>query len=202
MLWKWLLLLLWLLILHKEELFSLCQCVCPLKYSAQKKDLCLLWTPYISSLVCRMCVKRFTSWKVEFTSTWSIFQRVSIEENSLSLTSATPSPPTVTSSQVSVIPLCLQTLIHISLLSCVITLCLCSDCRYCGCPWDQYKLCSTRFCCQLVLSCHSCRQAGHTACCPTCQTKGQAPSEASSTAPHHKEECECTDGRPRIPLDV
>ncbi|XP_018535138.1 thiosulfate sulfurtransferase/rhodanese-like domain-containing protein 2 [Lates calcarifer] len=77
-----------------------------------------------------------------------------------------------------------------------------SDCRYCGCPWDQYKLCSTRFCCQLVLSCHSCRRAGHTACCPTCQTKGQAPSEASSTAPHHKEECECTDGRPRIPLDV
>ncbi|GAA6221994.1 thiosulfate sulfurtransferase/rhodanese-like domain-containing protein 2 [Lates japonicus] len=77
-----------------------------------------------------------------------------------------------------------------------------SDCRYCGCPWDQYKLCSTRLCCQLVLSCHSCRQDGHTACCPTCQTKGQAQSEASSTAPHHKEECECTDGRPRIPLDV
>ncbi|XP_008289946.1 thiosulfate sulfurtransferase/rhodanese-like domain-containing protein 2 [Stegastes partitus] len=74
-----------------------------------------------------------------------------------------------------------------------------SDCRYCGCPWDQYKLCSTRFCCQLVLSCPSCRQDGHTACCPTCQTKGQAQCEATS---HRKEECECTDGRPRIPQDV
>ncbi|XP_039975856.1 thiosulfate sulfurtransferase/rhodanese-like domain-containing protein 2 isoform X1 [Xiphias gladius] len=77
-----------------------------------------------------------------------------------------------------------------------------SDCRYCGCPWDQYKLCSSQFCCQLVLSCHGCRQDGHTACCPTCQKKGQAQSEASSAAPHHKEECECTDGRPRIPQDV
>uniref|UniRef100_A0A3P8RQ87 Thiosulfate sulfurtransferase/rhodanese-like domain-containing protein 2 n=1 Tax=Amphiprion percula TaxID=161767 RepID=A0A3P8RQ87_AMPPE len=74
-----------------------------------------------------------------------------------------------------------------------------SGCRYCGCPWDQYELCSTRFCCQLVLSCPSCRQDGHTACCPTCQTKGQAQGEATK---HHKEECECTDGRPRIPQDV
>uniref|UniRef100_A0A3Q1G385 Thiosulfate sulfurtransferase/rhodanese-like domain-containing protein 2 n=1 Tax=Acanthochromis polyacanthus TaxID=80966 RepID=A0A3Q1G385_9TELE len=74
-----------------------------------------------------------------------------------------------------------------------------SDCRYCGCPWDRYELCSTRFCCQLVLSCPSCRQDGHTACCPTCQTKGRAQCEATQ---HHKEECECTDGRPRIPQDV
>ncbi|XP_055368585.1 thiosulfate sulfurtransferase/rhodanese-like domain-containing protein 2 [Betta splendens] len=72
-----------------------------------------------------------------------------------------------------------------------------SDCRYCGLPWDHYELCSTQFCCQLVLSCPSCRQNGHTACCPTCQTKGQ-----TSTDPRHKEECECTDGRPRIPQDV
>ncbi|KAM7418153.1 hypothetical protein PAMA_017683 [Pampus argenteus] len=77
-----------------------------------------------------------------------------------------------------------------------------SDCRYCGCPWDRYELCSTQFCCQLVLSCHSCRQDGHTACCPTCQTKGRTRGEASSAAPHLKEECECTDGRPRIPQDV
>uniref|UniRef100_A0A8C2ZKX7 Uncharacterized protein n=1 Tax=Cyclopterus lumpus TaxID=8103 RepID=A0A8C2ZKX7_CYCLU len=41
--------------------------------------------------------------------------------------------------------------------------------------WDQYELCSTEFCCQLVLSC---------------------------PAPHHREECECTDGRPRIPQDL
>lgn len=77
-----------------------------------------------------------------------------------------------------------------------------SDCRYCGCPWDQYKLCSTQFCCQLVLSCRRCRQDGHTACCPTCQTKGQTQRDTSSVAPQHKEECECTDGRPRIPQDV
>lgn len=77
-----------------------------------------------------------------------------------------------------------------------------SECRYCGCPWDQYQLCSTQFCCQLVLSCPVCRQDGHTACCPTCQTKGQAQIEESSTAPQHKEECECTDGRLRIPQDV
>ncbi|XP_030252965.1 thiosulfate sulfurtransferase/rhodanese-like domain-containing protein 2 [Sparus aurata] len=77
-----------------------------------------------------------------------------------------------------------------------------SDCRYCSCPWDKYELCSTQFCCQLVLSCPSCRQNGHTACCPTCQTKGQAKSEASPAVLHHKEECECTCGRPRIPQDV
>ncbi|XP_074530415.1 thiosulfate sulfurtransferase/rhodanese-like domain-containing protein 2 [Halichoeres trimaculatus] len=77
-----------------------------------------------------------------------------------------------------------------------------SDCRYCGSPWDQYKLCSTQFCCQLVLSCPSCRGAGHTACCPTCQTKGGTQSEESTTLQDHKEECECTGGRPRIPQDV
>ncbi|TDH07330.1 hypothetical protein EPR50_G00104980 [Perca flavescens] len=77
-----------------------------------------------------------------------------------------------------------------------------SDCRYCGCPWDQYKLCSTKLCRQLVLSCPGCRKDACTACCPTCQTKGQAQSEASPTVPHHKEECECTEGRPRIPRDV
>lgn len=77
-----------------------------------------------------------------------------------------------------------------------------SDCRYCGCPWDRYELCSTRFCCQLVLSCPGCRQNGLTACCPTCQTKGKSQSEASPAAPQHKEECDCTGGRPRIPQDV
>ncbi|XP_024918784.1 thiosulfate sulfurtransferase/rhodanese-like domain-containing protein 2 isoform X2 [Cynoglossus semilaevis] len=76
-----------------------------------------------------------------------------------------------------------------------------SDCRYCGRPWDQYQLCSTQLCYQLVLSCPSCREDELTACCPTCQTKGQTQSLAS-TAPHLKEECECTDRRPRIPQDV
>uniref|UniRef100_A0A3Q3VWD9 Thiosulfate sulfurtransferase/rhodanese-like domain-containing protein 2 n=1 Tax=Mola mola TaxID=94237 RepID=A0A3Q3VWD9_MOLML len=74
-----------------------------------------------------------------------------------------------------------------------------SGCSYCHRPWDQYELCSTQFCSQLVLSCPGCRQAGRTACCPTCQTKRRAESEPDL---HHKEECECTGGRPRIPQDV
>ncbi|XP_003978161.2 thiosulfate sulfurtransferase/rhodanese-like domain-containing protein 2 isoform X1 [Takifugu rubripes] len=73
-----------------------------------------------------------------------------------------------------------------------------SGCRYCHCPWDQYEVCSTRFCCQLVLSCPSCRQEGHTGCCPTCQSKGRGSEHTLS----RREECECTSGRPRIPQDV
>ncbi|KAI1888245.1 hypothetical protein AGOR_G00183040 [Albula goreensis] len=69
-----------------------------------------------------------------------------------------------------------------------------SECRYCRAPWDQYQLCSTCLCCQLVLSCQSCRGLGLTACCPTCQHKKE---EAQL-----KEECECTDTRPRIPQDA
>ncbi|XP_072291965.1 thiosulfate sulfurtransferase/rhodanese-like domain-containing protein 2 [Eucyclogobius newberryi] len=69
-----------------------------------------------------------------------------------------------------------------------------SDCRYCGAPWDHYELCSSVLCRQLVLSCLGCRHEGHTACCPTCQSK--------DPPLHHREECECTTGRPRIPLDV
>ncbi|KAM6980826.1 thiosulfate sulfurtransferase/rhodanese-like domain-containing protein 2 [Aplochiton taeniatus] len=70
-----------------------------------------------------------------------------------------------------------------------------SECRYCPSPWDQYQLCSSPSCCQLVLSCPTCRQTGHTSCCPTCQAK------QSSATPFHREECECTDERPRIPQD-
>lgn len=58
-----------------------------------------------------MCVKRFTSWKVESTSIWSDSRRVSIEGNFLCLMNATPSPPTMTSSQVS---LCTKALISIT----------------------------------------------------------------------------------------
>uniref|UniRef100_A0A3P9L757 Thiosulfate sulfurtransferase/rhodanese-like domain-containing protein 2 n=2 Tax=Oryzias latipes TaxID=8090 RepID=A0A3P9L757_ORYLA len=75
-----------------------------------------------------------------------------------------------------------------------------SDCSFCGRPWDRYELCSTRFCCQLVLSCPACRRQGHTACCSTCQAKGRA--QGGANGPHHKEECECTERRPRIPQDV
>ncbi|KAJ0050001.1 hypothetical protein NL108_009964 [Boleophthalmus pectinirostris] len=70
-----------------------------------------------------------------------------------------------------------------------------SDCRYCGAPWDQYELCSTVSCRQLVLSCPTCRGEGRTACCPTCQSKDPVPH-------NNREECECTTGRPRIPLEI
>ncbi|XP_062857265.1 thiosulfate sulfurtransferase/rhodanese-like domain-containing protein 2 [Trichomycterus rosablanca] len=72
-----------------------------------------------------------------------------------------------------------------------------SECRYCGAQWDQYQLCSTHLCCQLVLSCPSCRQKGLTACCPVCQAKEEMPGERMC-----REECECTDSRPRIPKDT
>ncbi|XP_076861884.1 thiosulfate sulfurtransferase/rhodanese-like domain-containing protein 2 [Brachyhypopomus gauderio] len=72
-----------------------------------------------------------------------------------------------------------------------------SDCRYCGAPWDQYQLCSTDFCSQLVLSCPCCRQKGLTACCSVCQAKAQM-----SSGHVHREECECTHSRPRIPKDA
>lgn len=167
-------------------------------------NVCLHLNPTSPCPACRMSVKRFTSWKVEFTSTWSVSQRVSIEGSFLCLMSATPFPPTTTSSQVSVFAsyLCISYLWVKRPVKILMSLVLYSDCRYCGCPWDHYELCSTQFCCQLVLSCPSCRRDGHTACCPTCQTKGQAQSESSTAAPRHKEECECTDGRPRIPQDV
>ncbi|KAF7702268.1 thiosulfate sulfurtransferase/rhodanese-like domain-containing protein 2 [Silurus meridionalis] len=77
-----------------------------------------------------------------------------------------------------------------------------SDCRYCGIPWDQYQLCSTDFCYQLVLSCTSCRQKSLTACCPVCQAKEPTPGGSPSSGQMHKEECECTQSRPRIPKDT
>ncbi|KAL4641600.1 thiosulfate sulfurtransferase/rhodanese-like domain-containing protein 2 [Arapaima gigas] len=75
-----------------------------------------------------------------------------------------------------------------------------SECRYCSTPWDHYQLCSTHFCCQLVLSCPSCRAQGLTSCCPTCQAKSQGCEQGTPVG--QKEECECTAQRPRIPQDV
>ncbi|KAM9207642.1 thiosulfate sulfurtransferase/rhodanese-like domain-containing protein 2 isoform 1-T1 [Dugong dugon] len=76
-----------------------------------------------------------------------------------------------------------------------------SECSYCGVQWDQYKLCSTPQCCQLVLSCPACQGQGFTACCVTCQDKGSR--QASSPAQNSfKEECECTARRPRIPREL
>ncbi|NXL86635.1 TSTD2 protein, partial [Alectura lathami] len=75
-----------------------------------------------------------------------------------------------------------------------------SACRYCGTLWDQYKLCSSQHCRQLVLACTSCRKKGLTACCPVCQEKElEVTSGASGQA--LKEECECTKRRPRVPVE-
>ncbi|XP_059745468.1 thiosulfate sulfurtransferase/rhodanese-like domain-containing protein 2 isoform X2 [Bos indicus] len=76
-----------------------------------------------------------------------------------------------------------------------------SECSYCGVPWDHYNLCSTPQCRQLVLTCPACQERGFTACCVTCQDKGnrQAASPAQSS---FKEECECTARRPRVPREL
>ncbi|KAM9368009.1 thiosulfate sulfurtransferase/rhodanese-like domain-containing protein 2 [Phaethornis superciliosus] len=75
-----------------------------------------------------------------------------------------------------------------------------SACRYCGTLWDQYKLCSSQHCRQLVLTCPNCCNKGLTACCPVCQEKDlQVTSGASGKSV--KEECECTRQRPRVPIE-
>lgn len=73
-------------------------------------------------------------------------------------------------------------------------------CRYCGTLWDQYRLCSTQPCRQLVLTCPQCRLKGLTACCPLCQEKGLTLAFASSKQAF-KEECECTDTRQQVPVE-
>ncbi|XP_023389989.1 thiosulfate sulfurtransferase/rhodanese-like domain-containing protein 2 isoform X2 [Pteropus vampyrus] len=76
-----------------------------------------------------------------------------------------------------------------------------SECSYCGAPWDQYRLCSTPQCRQLVLTCPACQGQGFTACCVTCQDKGNRPA-SGPTQNSFKEECECTARRPRIPSEL
>ncbi|XP_048639280.1 thiosulfate sulfurtransferase/rhodanese-like domain-containing protein 2 isoform X3 [Marmota marmota marmota] len=76
-----------------------------------------------------------------------------------------------------------------------------SECSYCGAQWDQYKLCSTPQCRQLVLTCPACQGQGFTACCVTCQDKGDRQA-SGPTQDSFKEECECTARRPRIPREV
>lgn len=75
------------------------------------------------------------------------------------------------------------------------------ECSYCEAPWDQYKLCSTPQCRQLVLTCPDCQGQGLTACCVTCQDKGGRLA-SSPTQNSFKEECECTARRPRIPSEL
>ncbi|XP_074850591.1 thiosulfate sulfurtransferase/rhodanese-like domain-containing protein 2 isoform X2 [Carettochelys insculpta] len=72
-----------------------------------------------------------------------------------------------------------------------------AECRYCGTLWDQYKLCSSLHCRQLVLACPSCRAKGFTACCPVCQEKGLKLA-SSPSGWMAKEECDCTDRRLRV----
>ncbi|XP_054842554.1 thiosulfate sulfurtransferase/rhodanese-like domain-containing protein 2 [Eublepharis macularius] len=75
-----------------------------------------------------------------------------------------------------------------------------SACRYCGTLWDQYQLCSTQPCRQLVLTCPQCQQKGLTACCPVCQKKDLllAPKPSGRVL---KEQCECTERRQRVPVE-
>ncbi|XP_062984565.1 thiosulfate sulfurtransferase/rhodanese-like domain-containing protein 2 [Elgaria multicarinata webbii] len=75
-----------------------------------------------------------------------------------------------------------------------------SACRYCGTLWDQYRLCSTQPCCQLVLTCPECQLRGLTACCPLCQEKGLALA-SNPSGPAFKEECECTGTRQQVPVE-
>ncbi|TRY91122.1 hypothetical protein DNTS_020414 [Danionella cerebrum] len=80
-----------------------------------------------------------------------------------------------------------------------------SVCVYCGRPWDQYQLCSSSLCSQLVLSCSPCRERGLTACCLICQQKNglvHQPSQPQSDEEGRKmkrEQCQCTNNRDRIP---
>lgn len=76
-----------------------------------------------------------------------------------------------------------------------------SECRYCGALWDGYKMCSTQQCCQLVLSCPECQAKGHTACCLVCQEKGKQLTLSPQGQQLIKKECECTDKRPRVPVE-
>uniref|UniRef100_A0A8C0WUT0 Thiosulfate sulfurtransferase/rhodanese-like domain-containing protein 2 n=1 Tax=Castor canadensis TaxID=51338 RepID=A0A8C0WUT0_CASCN len=48
-----------------------------------------------------------------------------------------------------------------------------SECSYCGAQWDQYKLCSTHQCRQLVLTCPACQRprAFQPVCLSQCQDK-------------------------------
>ncbi|MBZ3870864.1 Thiosulfate sulfurtransferase/rhodanese-like domain-containing protein 2 [Sciurus carolinensis] len=65
-----------------------------------------------------------------------------------------------------------------------------SQCSYGGAQWDQYKLCSTPKCHHLVLTCPSCQGQGFTACCVTCQDKGDRQA-SGPTQDSFKEEREC-----------
>lgn len=94
------------------------------------------------------------------------------------------------------VPLCIRTRVFITK-----AFLPSSECSYCGAPWDQYKLCSTPQCRQLVLTCPACQGQGFTACCVTCQEKGTRPASVPAQN-SFKEECECTARRPRIPSEL
>lgn len=64
---------------------------------------CYSWPLLIHCTMHRKCVKRFTSWKVESTSIWSISLMDSTEENCLCSMNGFPSLPMMMSSQVSML---------------------------------------------------------------------------------------------------
>ena len=69
-------------------------------------------------------------------------------------------------------------------------------CFYCTTPWDDYKLCSSNHCFQLVLICTKCRtDAGRTSCCVTCQVN-------QDQGKSREMQCECTKRRERIPQEM
>ncbi|XP_078696074.1 thiosulfate sulfurtransferase/rhodanese-like domain-containing protein 2 [Branchiostoma floridae x Branchiostoma belcheri] len=72
-------------------------------------------------------------------------------------------------------------------------------CFYCKEAWDEYKPCSSAHCHQLVLSCDRCTAAGWTTCCRDCQLQAAG---ASARGVRCREECACTKGRRRIPVEV
>ncbi|XP_066297058.1 thiosulfate sulfurtransferase/rhodanese-like domain-containing protein 2 [Branchiostoma lanceolatum] len=72
-------------------------------------------------------------------------------------------------------------------------------CFYCKDAWDEYKPCSSAHCHQLVLSCDRCTAAGRTACCRECQLQAAG---ALAQGVRCREECACTKGRRRIPVET
>eukprot|EP00058_Branchiostoma_floridae_P005022 XP_002590510.1 hypothetical protein BRAFLDRAFT_86181 [Branchiostoma floridae] len=73
------------------------------------------------------------------------------------------------------------------------------ECFYCKEAWDKYQPCSSAHCHQLVLSCDRCTAAGYTACCRECQLQA---ARDSAQGVRCREECACTKGRRRIPVEV
>ncbi|CAK8693227.1 unnamed protein product [Clavelina lepadiformis] len=71
--------------------------------------------------------------------------------------------------------------------------CMTSQCFYCSTPHDDYELCTTRGCRQLVLICQTCRSKNITTCCTRCSQNAESCGNCK--------ECSCTKERTRIPKE-